>query len=98
MRLDLHSKSEETATRTLADIRRRGFSLVRGDLVPEIDAMAVPVLDFKNDLVAVLAAVGPADASLTPFGAPPKNATPKVPADKSYQVLACGAFFTLSWP
>jgi DNA-binding IclR family transcriptional regulator len=53
-------KSEEDAARKLAEIRTRGFSLVRGDLIRGIDAMAVPVLDFKNDLVAVLAAVGPA--------------------------------------
>jgi DNA-binding IclR family transcriptional regulator len=58
--LDFHLKSEAEAAAKLADIRRRGFSLVRGDLIRGIDAMAVPVLDYKNDLVAVLAAVGPA--------------------------------------
>ncbi len=58
--LDFPVKSEEDAARKLADVRARGFSLVRGDLIRGIDAMAVPVLDFKNDLVAVLAAVGPA--------------------------------------
>ncbi len=52
-------KSEAEAARKLADVRARGFSLVRGDLIRGIDAMAVPVLDFKKDLVAVLAAVGP---------------------------------------
>lgn len=57
--LDFPVKSEEQAARKLADVRTRGFSLVRGDLIRGIDAMAVPVLDFKNDLVAVLAAVGP---------------------------------------
>jgi DNA-binding IclR family transcriptional regulator len=31
-------------------------------LIRGIDAMAVPVLDFKNDLVAVLAAVGPTNS------------------------------------
>ncbi len=57
--LDFAVKSEAEAARKLADVRARGFSLVRGDLIGGIDAMAVPVLDFKNDLVAVLAAVGP---------------------------------------
>jgi DNA-binding IclR family transcriptional regulator len=52
--LDFPVKSE-----AVADVRARGFSLVRGDLIRGIDAMAVPVLDFKKDLVAVLAAVGP---------------------------------------
>lgn len=52
-------KSEEDAARELAKVRWRGFSLVRGDLIWGTDAIAVPVLDFKNDLV-VLAAVGPA--------------------------------------
>jgi len=57
--LDFPAKSEAEAARMLADVRARGFSLVRGDLIRGIDAMAVPVLDFKKDLVAVLAAVGP---------------------------------------
>jgi len=57
--LDFAVKSQAQAARKLADVRARGFSLVRGDLIRGIDAMAVPVLDFKNDLVAVLAAVGP---------------------------------------
>jgi DNA-binding IclR family transcriptional regulator len=57
--LDFPVKSEAEAARKLADVRARGFSLVRGDLIRGIDAMAVPVLDFKKDLVAVLAAVGP---------------------------------------
>ena len=57
--LDFPVKSGAEAARMLADVRARGFSLVRGDLIRGIDAMAVPVLDFKKDLVAVLAAVGP---------------------------------------
>jgi len=57
--LDFAVKSQAQAARKLADVRARGFSLVRGDLIRGIDAMAVPVLDFKNDLVAVLAVVGP---------------------------------------
>jgi DNA-binding IclR family transcriptional regulator len=57
--LDFAVKSEAEAASKLADVRARGFSLVRGDLIRGIDAMAVPVLDFKQDLVAVLAAVGP---------------------------------------
>jgi len=57
--LDFPVKSEAEAASKLADVRTRGFSLVRGDLIRGIDAMAVPVLDFKKDLVAVLAAVGP---------------------------------------
>jgi DNA-binding IclR family transcriptional regulator len=57
--LDFAVKSQAQAARKLADVRARGFSLVRGDLIRGIDAMAVPVLDFKKDLVAVLAAVGP---------------------------------------
>ena len=43
----------------LAAIRQQGFSLVRGDLIQGLDAIAVPVLDPMNDLVACLAAVGP---------------------------------------
>jgi DNA-binding IclR family transcriptional regulator len=40
------------------DIRRKGFSIVSGDLIPGLDAIAVPVLDHRQDLVACLAAVG----------------------------------------
>src|SRR5258708_32013674 len=57
--LDFPVKSEAEAARKLADVRARGFSLVRGDLIRGIDAMAVPVLDFKKDLMAVPASGGP---------------------------------------
>jgi DNA-binding IclR family transcriptional regulator len=40
------------------EIRRDGFSVVRGDLIQGLDAIAVPVLDHRNELVACLAAVG----------------------------------------
>jgi DNA-binding IclR family transcriptional regulator len=40
------------------EIRRNGFSLVQGDLIQGLDAIAVPVLDHRGDLVACLAAVG----------------------------------------
>jgi DNA-binding IclR family transcriptional regulator len=40
------------------EIRRNGFSVVQGDLIQGLDAIAVPVLDHRNDLVACLAAVG----------------------------------------
>jgi DNA-binding IclR family transcriptional regulator len=40
------------------EIRRNGFSVVQGDLIQGLDAIAVPVRDHRNDLVACLAAVG----------------------------------------
>jgi DNA-binding IclR family transcriptional regulator len=40
------------------EIRRKGFSVVQGDLIRGLDAIAVPVLDHRGDLVACLAAVG----------------------------------------
>ncbi len=46
------------AAAQLDDIRRNGFSVVQGDLIQGLDAVAVPVLDYKRDLVACLAAVG----------------------------------------
>ena len=42
----------------LGEIREQGFSTVRGELIQGLDALAVPVLDSRNDLVACLAAVG----------------------------------------
>jgi DNA-binding IclR family transcriptional regulator len=42
----------------LEEIRRNGFGVVQGDLIRGLDAIAVPVLDHKGDLVASLAAVG----------------------------------------
>jgi len=50
------SKAKEAAR--LEEIRRSGFSVVQGDLIAGLDAIAVPVLDHKQDLVACLAAVG----------------------------------------
>ena len=43
----------------LLEIRKNGFSIVRGELIQGLDAIAVPVLDSMNELVACLAAVGP---------------------------------------
>jgi DNA-binding IclR family transcriptional regulator len=40
------------------EIRRNGFSVVQGDLIQGLDAVAVPVRDHRSDLVACLAAVG----------------------------------------
>ena len=42
----------------LAAIKREGFSIVRGELIHGLDAIAVPVLDSRDELVACLAAVG----------------------------------------
>ncbi len=44
-----------------AKIRSEGFTVVRGDLIAGLDAIAVPVLDHRSDLVACLAAVGSSD-------------------------------------
>ncbi len=43
----------------LVEIRRKGFSIVRGELIQGLDALAVPVLDPMNEMVACLTAVGP---------------------------------------
>jgi DNA-binding IclR family transcriptional regulator len=40
------------------EIRRNGFSVVQGDLISGLDAVAVPVLDHQQKLVACFAAVG----------------------------------------
>lgn len=50
------SKARQTAL--FAEIRGNGFSVVQGDMIPGLDAIAVPVLDHRGDLVACLAAVG----------------------------------------
>ncbi|WP_022720877.1 IclR family transcriptional regulator [Rhodopseudomonas sp. B29] len=42
----------------IARIRSDGFSLVQGDLINGLDAVAVPVLNHRRELVASLAAVG----------------------------------------
>ena len=43
----------------LSAIKRQGFSIVRGELIQGLDAIAVPVLDPMNELVACLVTVGP---------------------------------------
>ena len=43
----------------LCAIKTQGFSIVRGELIQGLDAIAVPVLDPMNELVACLATVGP---------------------------------------
>lgn len=42
----------------IEEIRRSGFSVVQGDLINGLDAIAVPVLNHRQELVACLAAVG----------------------------------------
>jgi DNA-binding IclR family transcriptional regulator len=54
------SKARQTAL--FAEIRGNGFSVVQGDMIPGLDAIAVPVLDHRGDLVACLAAVGSSGA------------------------------------
>jgi DNA-binding IclR family transcriptional regulator len=58
--IDFHVKTQADVAEMLAQIRVQGFGMVNGDLIRGVDAVGVPVLDHKNDLVAVLAAVGPA--------------------------------------
>jgi DNA-binding IclR family transcriptional regulator len=57
---DLRSRKLSAAGQAalFAEIRRNGFSVVQGDLILGLDAIAVPVLDHRGDLVACLAAVG----------------------------------------
>lgn len=50
------SKSERA--KVVEQIRAKGFSLVQGDLINGLDAIAVPVLNHREELVAILAAVG----------------------------------------
>jgi len=38
-------------------VRRNGFSVVQGDLINGLDAVAVPVLNYRHELVACLAVV-----------------------------------------
>jgi DNA-binding IclR family transcriptional regulator len=57
---DLRSRKLSAAKQAalFEEIRRNGFSVVQGDLIQGLDAVAVPVLDHRGDLVACLAAVG----------------------------------------
>jgi len=68
---DLQSRqlAEDKLAALVADIRRNGYSLVQGDLIRGLDAIAVPVLNHRQDLVACLAAVGSTGAlDLAPEG------------------------------
>jgi DNA-binding IclR family transcriptional regulator len=50
------SKARQAAL--FEEIRRNGFSVAQGDMIQGLDAVAVPVLDHRDDLVVCLAAVG----------------------------------------
>jgi DNA-binding IclR family transcriptional regulator len=50
------SKAEQT--RLFEQIRRVGYSVVEGDLIQGLDAIAVPILNHEQKLVACFAAVG----------------------------------------
>ena len=46
--------------REVAETRERGWARARGEREPDLNAVAVPVLDRRGDLVAVLGVQGPA--------------------------------------
>lgn len=43
----------------IAQVRRHGLGRVQGDLLPGVASLSAPVFDQQNDIVAVLAALGP---------------------------------------
>jgi DNA-binding IclR family transcriptional regulator len=48
-----------------AEIRRRRLARIPSPLVPGIDALAAPVFDFTNKLVAVVCVVARSEAKIT---------------------------------
>jgi DNA-binding IclR family transcriptional regulator len=48
-----------------AEIRRRRLARIPSPLVPSIDALAAPVFDFTNKLVAVVCVVARSEAKIT---------------------------------
>lgn len=62
----LHSYTDRTITdrrqlaRDIAVVRERGWAQATGEREPDLNAVAVPVLDGRGDLMAVLGLQGPA--------------------------------------
>jgi DNA-binding IclR family transcriptional regulator len=57
--------SEQDLSDLLNNIRTRRLSQVRGVLIPGVDAIAAPVFDYRERIVAVICAVGHAGTGIT---------------------------------
>jgi DNA-binding IclR family transcriptional regulator len=54
--------SDDELAALLSEIRARGLSRAHGPLLPGVDALAAPVFDYRDKLVAVICVVGRAGA------------------------------------
>src|SRR5262245_20665720 len=62
--------SEDELAALLAEIRVRNLSRAHGPLLPGVDALAAPVFDYRDKLVAVICVVGRAGAMNSSWDGP----------------------------
>jgi DNA-binding IclR family transcriptional regulator len=78
--------SEQDLNDLLDSIRSRRLSQVRGVLIPGVDAIAAPVFDYRERLVAVICAVGHAGAGITRWDGAAAQALRDAAAELSAQL------------
>jgi DNA-binding IclR family transcriptional regulator len=70
----------------LGEIRERRLARTPGAIVPGIDAIAAPVFDYRDDLVAVMCVVARSEAKVTGWNGSAVRALTEVAADVSVRL------------
>ena len=78
--------SEQDLGDLLSNIRSRRLSQVRGVLIPGVDAIAAPVFDHRERIVAVICAVGHAGTGITRWDGTAAQALREAAAELSAQL------------
>lgn len=78
--------SEEAFAKILSDVRRRRMVAVTSAMLPGIDALAAPVLDYAGRLVAVVCVFGPSDSLNVDFDRPQAKALRETVEELSRQL------------
>jgi DNA-binding IclR family transcriptional regulator len=78
--------SEADLSDLLQNIRARRLSHVRGVLIPGVDAIAAPVFDYRERIVAVICAVGHAGTGITRWDGAAAQALRDAAAELSAQL------------
>jgi DNA-binding IclR family transcriptional regulator len=82
--------SEDELAALLAEIRARNLSRAHGPLLPGVDALAAPVFDYRDKLVAVICVVGRAGAMNSSWDGPVVTSLLAAAAELSRQLGHAG--------